>query len=321
MLARAFLSDSETEDEPVLYRLDFLESTWSRAFKADTTAKKVVVQRLKIPEFYTNGAFGTFYLGTSRKDSLRYILISTPTYLRLKKEIESLIDRVLPPVRLMEAWKDVEKIEIDSRPTYYRVLKDLTRHKKMVERKERERLTLHSLRQARKFVAQKKYIFFAIDIESYEANHTFITEVGWTIYNPVKGLFVDKHYIVKENYHLRNGKYVADNKDRFAFGKSVCTSLLNTVSQLQADWEMSSPPILVGHDVKNDLQYLRNMGAKLSDPIETFDTSSLYMALTKVEQKRKLSSILSEFGIEHKYLHNAGNDAHYTMEAFLAIVR
>ncbi|KAK9765578.1 hypothetical protein K7432_005966 [Basidiobolus ranarum] len=310
-----------TEEVPILYRIESLEKTWTRALKQNTNLKDIVARQLKVPDFYLSRSSNTFYLGTSRKDSLRHLLFSKEIYLEVKKSIESLIEENLPSVRLTETCREVEKVEIDSRPTYYRLLKGLSKHNKNTKRLEQERHTLLSLGKAQKAIDQKKYMFFAIDVESYEANHSLITEVGWTMYNSVKNTFLDKHYIVRENLHLRNGKYVADNKEQFTFGKSTYTSLLNTAAMLEADWDSGYPTILVGHDIKNDLEYLRKMGAQMSEPSETFDTSNLYMALTKNKQRRKLSRILDEFGIEHGFLHNAGNDAHYTMEAFLAMIR
>ncbi|KAK9680933.1 hypothetical protein K7432_015797 [Basidiobolus ranarum] len=310
-----------TDEVPVLYRVEILEKAWTRALKQNTALKDIVTRQLKVPEIYTGGSNKTFYLGTSQKDSLRHLLLSKGAYLEVKKGIESLIKKKLPSVRLTETCKEVEKVEIDCRSTYYRLLKELSRCNKDIKRAEQERRTLLSLRKAQQAIEQKKFMFFAIDVESYEVDHSFITEVGWTMYNSVKNTFSDKHYIIRENLHLRNGRYVADNKEQFTFGESVYTSLLNTATKLEADWDSGYPTILVGHDVKNDLEYLREMGAKISEPSEVFDTSNLYMALTKNNQRRKLSKILDEFGIEHEYLHNAGNDAHYTMEAFLAMIQ
>ncbi|ORX91858.1 hypothetical protein K493DRAFT_226998 [Basidiobolus meristosporus CBS 931.73] len=163
-------------------------------------------------------------------------------------------------------------------------------------------------------------MFFAIDVESYEMDHSYVTEVGWSMFNSAENVFQDKHYIIQENVTLRNGRYVADNKDRFIFGKSICTTLRNTVRSLMADWESGYPTILIGHDVENDVNYLKTIGAHIK-PVDVFDTTDLYMAITSSQNKRKLSKILTEFGIDFHFLHNAGNDAHYTMEAFLAMAR
>ncbi|KAK9712696.1 hypothetical protein K7432_006973 [Basidiobolus ranarum] len=304
-----------------LYLLSSLEKFWAQALDKVPTLQNVVTDHLKAPDFYTNRIDRLFYLGISQKDSLRYLLLSEHSYLKVKEELELLLKQELPMFCPLEMYNEIEPVEVDSRATYYRVLKGLSKYNKVIKRQERERLIALSLGKAQRAISKREYMFIAIDIESYEEDHSYITEVGWTMYNSVDEVFLDKHYIIKENVHLRNGNYVADNKDRFIFGKSVCTTLLNTVADLEADWKSGYPAILVGHDVKNDLDYLRKMGANISEPIDVFDTTSLYMALTESHQKQKLSKILNGLGIEYNFLHNAGNDSHYTMEAFLAMTR
>ena len=101
--------------------------------------------------------------------------------------------------------------------------------------------------------------------------------------------------------------------------------------------ERVNPPIrnvvLVGHDVNTDICYLRNLvkgfdplfpnktedGPQTSPVIDTLDTAYLYRVLTHDAESSKLASLLVEFEIAGWNLHNAGNDAAYTMHAMLAI--
>ena len=92
--------------------------------------------------------------------------------------------------------------------------------------------------------------------------------------------------------------------------------------------------VLTGHDVESDIRFLRKIGYEV-DNLSTLhkphvDTQNLYRALqgkklqksnlTRVNNAVGLSSILEEYDIPPFGLHNAGNDATYTLQAMLAMV-
>ncbi|KKY16848.1 putative qde-2-interacting protein [Phaeomoniella chlamydospora] len=91
--------------------------------------------------------------------------------------------------------------------------------------------------------------------------------------------------------------------------------------------------VLVGHDLMNDVQYLRIIGSTIlhndiEGPngdyirptiIDALDTTLMYKVLIRDTQSRSLGNILVDMGICGWHLHNAGNDARYTLEAFIAI--
>ncbi|KAF4552984.1 Hypothetical protein D9617_8g049970 [Elsinoe fawcettii] len=80
--------------------------------------------------------------------------------------------------------------------------------------------------------------------------------------------------------------------------------------------------VFLGHDVDNDIAYLRQVGyniSNLSNIIHVADTCTLYSSLTGTKNKTRLSKILAEIDIEGWYLHNAGNDAWYTMAAAIGM--
>ena len=106
--------------------------------------------------------------------------------------------------------------------------------------------------------------------------------------------------------------------------------------------------LLLGHDLPADLAYLEQLGSLIFQPdqstaylpvptlsldpekrkyaeiqesiVEALDTAVLYRVLKGENQNRKLTTILSELGRCAWFAHNAGNDARYTMEAFIAMV-
>ncbi|KAL1922304.1 uncharacterized protein VTP21DRAFT_9843 [Calcarisporiella thermophila] len=188
---------------------------------------------------------------------------------------------------------------------------------------------------------QRQPVVISIDIESWEQDHSLVTEFGWSIYNPHSPIptycFMDRHFVVAEYKTLRNGRWVADNKYQFRFGTSVVAPLRIVIQELERDFEAFSlggqvPVILVGHDITGDLKYMENVGVILpakpcwdnprgtGDELICFDTADLFSAWRNRFGHGRISLInmLQELGLEEvSYLHNAGNDAHYTLEAFL----
>jgi hypothetical protein len=110
--------------------------------------------------------------------------------------------------------------------------------------------------------------------------------------------------------------------------------------------------ILVGHDLNSDINYICNVWPQLdsllhrkppsaaqsiqtdlpqptqemdnltdtqSSVIDTLDTANMYRVLTRDSNPRQLAILLAAFDIVGWNLHNAGNDAAYTLHIMLAI--
>lgn len=80
--------------------------------------------------------------------------------------------------------------------------------------------------------------------------------------------------------------------------------------------------ILVGHDVQADIKFLQTIGYDvhtLSTLVEKADTSLMWRYIKKENNPRNLGSVLQELGIVGWNLHNAGNDAVYTLQAMIGI--
>ncbi|KIW24183.1 uncharacterized protein PV07_09913 [Cladophialophora immunda] len=104
--------------------------------------------------------------------------------------------------------------------------------------------------------------------------------------------------------------------------------------------------ILVGHDIANELAYLKDLGSKIFTPsratypiaamdimangedcsqtlasiIDALDTAPLYRILKEETQNRNLASVLGDLGLPCYFPHNGGNDARYTLEALVAML-
>ncbi|KAJ9232271.1 hypothetical protein DTO271D3_4338 [Paecilomyces variotii] len=99
--------------------------------------------------------------------------------------------------------------------------------------------------------------------------------------------------------------------------------------------------VFLGHDTQTDIKYLRTLGSTLfaDDPespespakegdekvvqpsfLEALDTATLFRVLKRDTNPRSLGQVLLDLGITGWNLHNAGNDARYTVEAMIGIV-
>ncbi|KAF9358580.1 hypothetical protein BGX34_008873 [Mortierella sp. NVP85] len=169
--------------------------------------------------------------------------------------------------------------------------------------------------------------FISVDIESYERDHSKILEIGWTIWDSQVNKFMDCHYAISDYRHLANGKFVADRRDRFTFGQTIWASLQDSIAAFQrildtaAERNAEGAFVLIAHDMSSDEAYLRQMGIEFPKGMIKFDTLNLNVARTGDRNKTGLGRLLDQLDIENYCLHNAGNDAHYTMELFMYLTR
>ncbi|KAG0051915.1 HIR complex subunit [Gryganskiella cystojenkinii] len=175
--------------------------------------------------------------------------------------------------------------------------------------------------------------FISVDIESYERDHSKILEIGWSIWDSGLNLFTDKHYAVKEYEYHRNGAYVPDRRDRFLFGETVWAPLKKCTETFQQDLEQAvtynqqslagdGALVLIAHDMGSDENYLRKMGVQFPEKMIKFDTQEMNsVRIGSSSGSVKLEKLLDHFEIENYCLHNAGNDAHYTLQLYLALIR
>lgn len=179
--------------------------------------------------------------------------------------------------------------------------------------------------------------------QAYEFAQNKITEIGVSIFdtrhcsdapgaNAESWLpkITTRHLIIKEYKKLVNKKFIKGCPDKFNFGTSelvalrnVQTILANIVTNPTAESELSLQPrkvILVGHGLKNDTDYLKSLGFSLAaytNVTHKMDTQTLAGGSKKTQIG--LERLILALGIEPENLHNAGNDAAYTLQALLLI--
>jgi hypothetical protein len=156
------------------------------------------------------------------------------------------------------------------------------------------------------------------------------------------------HLRVREYGHIVNRQYVTGCPGSFEFGESEWVSKRNLADVVQACFQppytfgmedtdgvrLGSGPvykhekrnlILVGHNTSMDVKYLATLGIPVfedtrSSFLERIDTAELYRIIRSETNQRSLAGILGELGIIGWNLHNAGNDARYTLEALVRMI-
>ncbi|SCU95122.1 LAMI_0F01090g1_1 [Lachancea mirantina] len=200
--------------------------------------------------------------------------------------------------------------------------------------------------QAVQMLNSRQTICFCIDVEAYEQQTNIVTEIGICIFDPRENVlstvpnFRTYHLLVGESLHLRNGRFVCDLKDCFLLGESMVMSLEECAKFIQSlmdfymlpcsDAERSWHRAFVGHNVKGDLRWLANIGVSLPKHCDSgrpltardrgsaavLDTEKLYR-FSYGSKGSSLGKILRLLEIPHAFLHNAGNDAYFTLKLLL----
>lgn len=130
----------------------------------------------------------------------------------------------------------------------------------------------------------------------------------------ILALVESHHFRIIENRFLRNGTFVSDAADRFEFGTSEFISLKDAPAKVAECFRhfdeegQRRKVVLVGHDVKTDVDYLRTIGYDVNSisNLEIIDTACMWRAMKEELQSRSLNTVLMDLELEYWNLHNAG---------------
>ncbi|KAM9910363.1 hypothetical protein OXX69_004547 [Metschnikowia pulcherrima] len=156
------------------------------------------------------------------------------------------------------------------------------------------------LRRVMELVYLRKRPLVAVDVEAYERQPKSITELGIAIYDPENQWLSAQphiktvHIISQENKRLLNSQFVPNHKYRFNGG-----TLKNAV--------------LVGHNLAGDIKWLQSHGVGSGGDTPQVDTQKLFHLSRN--RGATLRGILQAVDIPNANLHNAANDAYYTLLA------
>ena len=171
------------------------------------------------------------------------------------------------------------------------------------------------------------FLFLSIDLEFYELDNHIVTEIGlawcesttFVDHNTILTPECCRHYIISENKGYRNSQFVPDEREHFDFGLSEEVSLYDITHSITHEILQASNGllvVLVGHSMEGDLARLTELGLWLEELVTAeFDIGIAFQELEKATERTSLGKMLKAFGIEHSHLHNAGNDAGYTLAA------
>jgi hypothetical protein len=156
-----------------------------------------------------------------------------------------------------------------------------------------------------------------------------------------------RHFRIEQYKHLINRDFVHGCPDRFDFGTSEFVRLEEAAAKVgtcfispfcarsqegaedefvalmkNIDLGEQRNIIFLGHDTNSDVRYLTNLGFNpldLPNLLEMQDTATMYRVWRREPQSTSLGKILYDFDIPGFNLHNAGNDAVFTIQSMLAI--
>ncbi|KAM9900429.1 hypothetical protein OXX69_009091 [Metschnikowia pulcherrima] len=142
------------------------------------------------------------------------------------------------------------------------------------------------LRRVMELVYLRKRPLVAVDVEAYERQPKFITELGIAIYDP-------ENQWLSAQPHIKTVHIISQENKR----------LLN--SQKNA--------VLVGHNLAGDIKWLQSHGVGSGGDTPQVDTQKLFHLSRN--RGATLRGILQAVDIPNANLHNAANDAYYTLLA------
>ncbi|PPQ77435.1 hypothetical protein CVT25_011017 [Psilocybe cyanescens] len=190
----------------------------------------------------------------------------------------------------------------------------------------------HLFERVRTFWAEKRGVWCALDFEAWERDHTILTEFGWSLTGWKDGSLVEDrgHFIVEEARAYTNSQYVPDYRYNYTLGESEIvkrTAFKKRIHDMIGSLSEYGPIFLVFHDNNQDIKDLKKLEVDLNglsyvlpdnipdSGIFVIDTSDLIGALLGegAGDKRSLEKTCGLLQIPTKFLHNAGNDAHYTL--------
>lgn len=172
-------------------------------------------------------------------------------------------------------------------------------------------------------VYSRQTILFCVDVEAWERDTKQVTEIGISIYDPrdqetaLTPVVKTIHVVIAENQNRKNGRWVPEHLRNFCGGTSHVLSKLQACEYLQ--WlaevyfvECAFPCTLVGHDIKGDLCWLSDLGVVLPRTLDVLDTQKVF-SLSHGKHGASLKNALAAVHQPFAFLHNAGNDAYFTV--------
>ncbi|KAJ3506438.1 hypothetical protein NMY22_g17250 [Coprinellus aureogranulatus] len=284
------------------------------------------------------------YIGTLETGEARLLFSSKQVdYIRYWLHAMGMTPHTIPLpysdcLLLKSELRTITPINYENGGALRRAVKDIERNNKRLKGLNP---TLESKRanfeKIRALWSEKKGAWISADFEAWEMDHTLLTEFGYSLVMFKDGERVEKqeHFIVHEARGYINSKYVPDWRDKYQFGESTTLTrkeFKQRIESLLENLQRSGPVYIIMHDNNQDLKYFREV---LRIPLENLthlipetapesgliaiDTSDQMGALLGEDSGRRtgLEKTCRLLGIDTPFLHNAGNDAYFTLQALI----
>ncbi|RDW86522.1 uncharacterized protein DSM5745_03164 [Aspergillus mulundensis] len=193
-------------------------------------------------------------------------------------------------------------------------------------------------------------VFISLDVEVHERSHSQVTEIGISTLDTRslvgvspglngeqwQSLIQSRHLRVQEYANHANHLYIRGCPDKFEFGTSEWVASVDISKAVQDCFAHPSffdgpdknlrPLVLVGHNLESDIQFLELANVHIlgksgsSQFADRIDTATSFQLLRGETEPRSLGAVIGELGMTGWNLHNAGNDARYTLQALVAML-
>ena len=121
------------------------------------------------------------------------------------------------------------------------------------------------------------------------------------------------------NFEIGSTSYHNRCNNEFLFGKTVKIQKEDICHNLEALISRQRNNVLVGHAIQNELKILKILNFDLDlSIIGILDTQRLALQ-TRSDSPGRLRDLLRDLQCPYRHLHNAGNDAHFTLRALLLL--
>lgn len=159
----------------------------------------------------------------------------------------------------------------------------------------------------------------ALDFEYDQGKGNIVFECGITSY--YNGNVQHEHYLVDEHY---KNKRNYDLQLQFKFGESKVVSMNDLLSILKD--RLYDTNYLVGHSLFSEYLVMAHHGLDITEikSVTCMDTQNLFrrhFATNFQQNNLSLTNLLTMFDIQPEFMHNAGNDAAYTMMVLTKMAR
>lgn len=307
--------------------LFFTVSELERAWRDLPGALGHLPDYFRAPTFYI--ALGRAYIGVEDASGKPALLLDVQQCEQCRLEVQNELGIEVPYLSKHKSYINMEPVYITNSQDFVGVLKQLGRLSKqnrykcpMLKEKKNAIDSVDSIQQR----IRNDFTVIAFDVEMWEKQHSIVLEIGYAQYRVESGNVVSRdhhHFLVKENTGYKNSQFIQGRPECFSsdLGTTETISLSESLQRFQA--AIDSSDIIVGHSMFGDLQSLPGVEF-LAESRMLADTAEIYAKMSKDAVKGNQVSVknmVRNFGMRDRYvLHNAGNDAFYTLAGFFKML-